>query len=140
MTERDGTHKKPRRPAVEDVLGPLGAAVMRVAWDRGSASVGTVVEALNAEGRRPLAYTTVMTIMSRLYERGFLERVKQGRQYLYRPASDEPALLEMLGGRAVDELLARYGTTAFRQFAHRLADTDPDLRAQILELAARRRG
>jgi predicted transcriptional regulator len=138
MTESRLSHAEPREPVVGDVLGPLGAAVMRVLWDRGSASVGTVVDALNAERRRPLAYTTVMTVMSRLFERDLLERDKQGRQYVYRPVADEPALIETLSGQAVDELLARYGTTALRQFAHRLADSDPDLRAQILELAARR--
>jgi predicted transcriptional regulator len=128
----------PHEPAIEDVLGPLGAAVLRAVWTQGETSVGAVVDALNAERRRPLAYTTIMTIMARLFERGFLERDKQGRQYVYRPAGDESVLIETLSGRAVDQLLARYGTTALRQFAHRLADADPDLRAQILELASRR--
>ena len=125
-------------PSVENVLGQLGAAVMRVVWTQGEATVGTVVDALNAEPRRPLAYTTVMTILVRLFERGFLTREKRGRQYVYRPAAEESELLETLSGRAVDELLARYGTSALRQFADRLADADPDLRAQILQLAGRR--
>jgi predicted transcriptional regulator len=128
----------PREPAIEDVLGPLGAAVMRVAWLQGESSVSSVAEAVNAERRRPLAYTTVMTIMGRLYERGLLAREKRGRQYMYRPTSDEGALLESLSARAVDELLARYGTTALRQFAARLADTDPEVRSQVLTLARRR--
>ena len=129
---------EPHAPAIEDVLGPLGAAVMRVVWAQGSASVSSVVDALNAERARPLAYTTVMTVMARLFERGLLERERTGRQYIYRPASDEHALLETLSGRAVDQLLARYGTSALAQFAQRLADAEPELRDRILDLASRR--
>lgn len=128
----------PAEPAVEGVLGPLGAAVMRVVWTQGEATVGAVVDALNADRHPPLAYTTVMTILVRLFERGLLTREKRGRHFVYWPAADEPALLETLSGRAVDDLLARYGTSALRQFAHRLADAAPDLRAQIIELASRR--
>lgn len=125
-------------PAVENVLGPLGAAVMRVVWSRGEATVAAVVDTLNAGRPQPLAYTTVMTILVRLHERGFLVRRKQGRQFVYRPAADESSLLDTLSGRAVDELLSRYGSTAMRHFAERLADADPDLRARIIELASRR--
>ena len=128
----------PREPAIEDVLGPLGAAVMRVVWAQGESSVSSVVDALNAQRPRPYAYTTVMTIMARLFERGLLGREKRGRQFMYHPASDERALLETLSARAVDRLLARYGTTALRQFAARLADADPELRSRILTLAKRR--
>lgn len=123
---------------MEAVLGPLGAAVMRVVWSEREASVQTVLDLLNAERRPPFAYTTIMTILGRLFERGFVTREKRGRQFVYRPAADESALLEALSGRAVDDLLARYGTSALRQFAHRLADADPGLRAQIIELASRR--
>jgi len=129
---------EPHAPAIEDVLGPLGAAVMRVVWAQGSASVSLVVDALNAERARPLAYTTVMTVMARLSERGLLERERKGRQYIYRPASDEHSLLASLSGRAIDQLLARYGTTALAQFAQRLADAEPELRDRLLKLASRR--
>lgn len=127
-----------REPTIDDVLGPLGSAVMRIVWQRGEATVGETAEAVNASRDRPLAYTTVMTVMGRLFERGLLDRTKHGRQYVYRPASDEARMIEKISGQAIDQLISRYGTTALRQFAHRLADVDPDLRAQLLELASRR--
>ena len=125
-------------PSVESVLGPLGAAVLRVLWASGEGTVGGVLEALNAGRRRPLAYTTVMTVLVRLHERGLVTRTRRGRAYLYRAASPEPALVDALSARAVDELLARYGSAALRQFAERLADADPELRARLVELAVRR--
>jgi predicted transcriptional regulator len=39
-----------------------------------------------------LAYSTVVTIMSRLHGKGVLSRVKTGRAYAYAPVADEPGL------------------------------------------------
>ncbi len=76
-----------------------------------------------------------MTILSRLYERGLLVRRKVGRQYVYRPSADETSTIKRLSEHAVDDVLAKYGTAAIRQFAERVAELDPDLRAQLLALA-----
>jgi hypothetical protein len=42
-----------------------------------------------------------------------------------------------MGDRAVDRLLEQYGSAALRRFAHHLADLDPKLRAELLDLADR---
>lgn len=123
--------------AIEGVLGPLGGTIARIILEHRDATVGEVVDALAMKGRRP-AYTTVMTVMSRLAERGILSRSKSGRHYVYRPAAEETALLEAMSGQAVDDLIGRYGTAALRQFALRLKDVDPELRLQLIELASRR--
>lgn len=127
-----------QQATIEDVLGPLGAAVMRVVWAQRQSTVQSVLDALNADRQRRLAYTTVMTILSRLFERGLLVREKTGRSYVYVPADDETSLIEAISRRAVDDLLARFGTTALRQFAERLADADAETRDRVLELAGRR--
>src|SRR5438105_7369176 len=65
-------------------MGELEAAVMEVLWSRGGWSTpGEVHEVLAA--RRPLAYTTVMTILVRLCQKGRLERQRDGRAFAYRP-------------------------------------------------------
>src|SRR5437867_5856617 len=65
-------------------MGELEAAVMEVLWSRGGWSTpGEVHEVLTA--RRPLAYTTVMTILVRLWQKGRLERQRDGRAFAYRP-------------------------------------------------------
>lgn len=125
-----------RQPTVDDVLGPLGAAVMHVVWRQGEATVASVASALAQDGTSTSAYTTIMTIMGRLADRGLLVREKRGRVFVYRAAEAEDLLLERLSRDAVDDLLARFGTTAYRQFAMRLTEIDPDLRRQLLDLAA----
>ena len=60
-------------------LGPLEIAVMEILWERGESNVHDVVEKLD----RPLAYTTVMTTLDRLYKKGLLNRHKSERAFLY---------------------------------------------------------
>ena len=133
----EGTSNLPSAPAIERIFGPLGSAVMRVVWEMGEATVADVAAALRRTQGREHAYTTIMTVMSRLYERGVLLRTRVGQRYVYRPAADEAALIDRLSEQAVDRLLARYGTSALRQFAQRLDEVDPALRAQLLDLADR---
>ncbi len=65
-------------------MGELETAVMDLLWDRGGwLTPGEVHVVLSAE--RPLAYTTVMTILVRLWRKGRLERQRDGRAYAYRP-------------------------------------------------------
>lgn len=60
-------------------LGPLEAQVMEVVWARGESNVREVAERLP----RPLAYTTVMTTLDRLFKKGLLERRKCDRAFRY---------------------------------------------------------
>ena len=60
-------------------LGPLEIAVMEILWERGESNVHDVIEKLG----RPLAYTTVMTTLDRLYKKGLLSRHKSERAFLY---------------------------------------------------------
>ena len=57
--------------------------IMHVVWELDNATVREVHERLNQ--RRALAYTTVMTMMNILEEKGHLTRNKQGRAYRYAP-------------------------------------------------------
>ena len=58
--------------------------IMKVVWDLESATVRDVYEALLK--RRKVAYTTVMTMMNILEEKGYLKKKQADRAYLYRPA------------------------------------------------------
>jgi predicted transcriptional regulator len=65
-------------------LGDLEAQVMRRIWVRGEpATVRDIVGDLRLE--RPIAYTTVMTVMDNLRKKGWLRREPDGRAYRYEP-------------------------------------------------------
>src|SRR3954466_14732359 len=63
------------------ILGPLEIATMEILWSRGESAVRDVVDRLE----RPLAYTTIMTTLDRLYKKGLLARRKFERAFLYTP-------------------------------------------------------
>lgn len=87
--------------------GELEAQVMDVLWDADGWLTPRDVHPAITTARRPLAYTTVMTILVRLWQKGMLERRAAGRAFEYRPVSsrDEWAaqrmqdLLESSGDR-----------------------------------------
>jgi predicted transcriptional regulator len=64
-----------------DALGHLEITVMEIVWSCGESNVHDVSERLN----RPLAYTTVMTTLDRLYKKGLLDRRKADRAFYYSP-------------------------------------------------------
>jgi predicted transcriptional regulator len=70
------------RATVSQPLGPLEVSVMEVLWARGESNVRDVADRLG----RPLAYTTVMTTLDRLFKKGLLGRRKCDRAFLYSPA------------------------------------------------------
>lgn len=109
---------------------------MRALWRGAPANVKTVLDRINDPRSEPdqLAYTTVMTVLGRLHDKGLLDRDRAGRGYEYTPKFDEPHLIEHLGQQEVADLLDRYGTVAFTQFAAALDDADPATRDRIREL------
>lgn len=68
-------------------LGPLGEAEMEVlqhVWDAGRVTVADVHAQIAR--KRQVAYTTIMTIMRKLADKGYLRYEKQGTAYLYEAA------------------------------------------------------
>ena len=70
-------------------LGHLENKVMAILWRRGESSARDVLPLVS----RPLAYTTVMTTLDRLFKKGLLKRRKVDRAFLYSAALTQPELL-----------------------------------------------
>lgn len=101
---------------------------MRVCWDaQGHVTVREVLDRLNVDRPQALAYTTVMTVMSRLAEKGALTREARGRGYAYAPAAPDEAAL------AVQQVLKDHGDAAVVHFAAE-ASVDPGLRDRLRRL------
>ncbi len=68
-----------------EVPPPLELACLKALWGLNQGSVREVRQVMKTESHRELAYTTVMTVLSRLEKRGVVARSKQGRHYVYIP-------------------------------------------------------
>ena len=107
--------------------GELEATVLAVLQGAGSPlSPGEVRERIGGT----LAYTTVVTILSRLHAKGVLERTKAGRAYLYSPVADEPGLAARRMTRVLDGEADREAVLA--RFVSALSDSDEELLRRML--------
>jgi predicted transcriptional regulator len=108
------------------VLTEQELEIMKVVWERESATVRDVYETLRA--RRQIAYTTVMTMMRILERKGHLKVSRADRAYLYRPARARQRVL----GEMVREFVDRvFGGAAEPLVQHLVRDrhlTEEDLR------------
>jgi predicted transcriptional regulator len=80
-------------------LTPQELAIMKVVWRKDEATVRDVYEAL--QETRPVAYTTVMTMMRILQEKGYLTKATHDRAHVYRPAKPRQ---QVIGGMVRDFL------------------------------------
>ena len=102
---------RPKTPT----LTPLELAIMKVVWRAKSATVRDVYEALRET--RKIAYTSVMTVMKILADKGYLTKSAADRAHVYRPAKPRQQVVGAM----------------VRDFVDRVFDGAPD--ALLLHLA-----
>lgn len=112
----------PQKKGLRKILGDLEADVMEVVWARGRATVHDVHERLAAE--RELAYTTVMTVMSRLAEKGLLEKWKDGAAFVYAPTASKEEFTRRTVGTVLSELLDDFTAPVMSQLVDLVGEQD----------------
>lgn len=96
-------------------LAELEAEIMTILWNLKNASVRAVVNRLRK--KREVAYTTIMTTMSRLHAKGVLKRHQDASgAYIYTPTEDKQAFLAHVSGNMITGLLNNFGDVAVAQF------------------------
>jgi len=104
---------------------------MEVVWKQEKATVREAWE--NLGRRKPIAYTTVMTVMDNLFRKGYLKRQKCGKAYCYTPAQPRQKFLQKNVARLVKQLLAEHGELATVQFVKQSESIDHELRQRLLD-------
>jgi predicted transcriptional regulator len=89
-------------------LGHLEAEVMEIVWGGGEAAVRDVQRRL----ARPIAYTTVMTTLDRLFKKGYVRRRLEGRAFLYTAAFAKRELEVSVTSDLLKDLLSRNAPAA----------------------------
>lgn len=97
------------------VLGELESDIMEVVWKQEQSSVRSVLSEL--EKKRKIAYTTVMTVMSRLHDKGVLKRkMEKSGAFVYVPVKDKKSFLANASEKIIKNFLKEYGDVAVAQF------------------------
>lgn len=105
----------------------LEGDVLRVIWELGRASVRDVCEALRSLGKRK-AYTTIMTTMVRLHQKGFLRRVKVGKRYIYEPTMSRSEAAKLLIKSFLERMFMWFGEPASAYLIEALNKRSPKTR------------
>jgi predicted transcriptional regulator len=108
---------------------------MQVVWERGEASVREVMEALNDTAPKVRAYTTYMTIMGRLGDKGLLRRRREGRADVFAPTYTRHRYNDIRARAELESVLEQYGEVALAHIARQVAALDPARRRALQRVA-----
>lgn len=111
---------RPGKKGLELRLHELEAAIMDVVWGRklSSFAVSDILAVL--EKQRDIAYTTIMTTVVRLHDKGLLDRRRDGKRYLYSPKLSREEFMESTARTVLDEALG--GRQAIAMLADRVSE------------------
>ena len=102
--------------------------VLKVLWERGPSTVREVMDVLNADRTR--AYTSVMSLLNVMTDKGLLVREPRGRAFVYKPKSNRGKTL----GRMVNQLLGRAFEGSTSQLVAHLLDQSQPSAAELEEI------
>lgn len=126
-----------RKHSLADVLGPLEAEIMEVVWDSGDVTVRDVHQTL--EDSRPLAYTTVMTTLGRLADKGLVERIEAQPAHHYRAAVTREQYARSTVKSVVDWLVNHFPDPAVAYFIDRVEKEDDRVIERLRDAIDQRR-
>lgn len=122
---------RPGKKGLELCLHDLEAAIMDVVWSRDfrTFAVSDVLTVL--EKKREIAYTTVMTTVARLFDKGVLARKREGKKYVYSPKYSREEFLESTAREVLN--CASPGHGALAMLADKVSEAS---RSELDELEA----
>lgn len=133
-----GIRIRPEHQGLRASLFDLEAEIMEAVWGAGwpEFAVADVHRVLGED--REIAYTTVMTTVGRLHDKGLLDRRRDGRRYVYAPRMSRPAFIEQMTRDVLASLPPVGRETAMALLVERVAEAD-DAGLDRLEALIRRR-
>lgn len=118
------------------VLGELESEIMEIIWrQKDATSVKSVKDVTEILGkRRKIAYTTVMTIMARLVNKGVLVRRLSGPSYLYKPKVTKEQFIAKAVHGIFSSAVSTLGEEVLTHFVKEIQKVNPKKRQQLLKI------
>ena len=127
----------PNKKGLRKILGDLETDIMEIIWQKGELTVRQVYQTL--QDTRSIAYTTVMTVMSRLADKSLLEKLKEGNAFLYQATSTREEFTRSTLKKVINELMADFTAPAISQFLDSMEDADPERMEELSRLIEEKR-
>jgi predicted transcriptional regulator len=122
----------PQSAHAKKVLGPLEGDIMDVVWEQGQTTVGAVHKALRE--RKEIAYTTVMTTMSRLAKKRLLAQDRSSSTYLYTPVLSRADFERYVVTGILMGLFDDYGDSVIQHFHDCVQNMDKNRQEMLRDL------
>lgn len=114
-------------------LGELEKEIMEVVWQSTKPiTVRLVFESIS--NRRKIAYTTVMTIMSRLVKKGYLKTEVSGKAYIYKAVYTKDKFLTRISRQIIKNFVSSFGDAAVAHFAQEMGKIPADKKSKLLKM------
>lgn len=97
---------------------------MEIVWAEGWGAFSVADVHARLEQERDIAYTTVMTTVSRIHDKGLLERDRDGKRYLYRPVMDKSEFLRSMAREVLGSMFDTGSEVAEALLQERVAEAD----------------
>ncbi|MFH2036274.1 MAG: BlaI/MecI/CopY family transcriptional regulator [Candidatus Zixiibacteriota bacterium] len=104
----------PQNGGIEKFFGRLEAIVMDIVWANGPLTVKRALYFINKNNK--YAYTTIMTIMSRLTDKGFLKREKVSHSYLYSASMEKKKFIGYAVEKTINSLMADFQSATTKAY------------------------
>ena len=134
-----GIRIRPEQDGLKTSLFDLEAEIMEHVWNQGWDEFAVADVHTLLEKQREIAYTTVMTTVSRLYDKELLTRRKQGRRYLYRSKMTREEFLEAMTREVLESLPPVGQRAAVALLVERVAQADDEELDRLEALIRRKR-
>lgn len=122
-------HFKLKESGLNRFFGPLEAKIMEILWEgremEQELSIKEVHKKLESE--KQISFNTVMTVMNRLVEKGFLQKRSSGRTSLFQPVQSKSDFMNDQSKELTNELMDEFGSLAVSHMLDRLDEVDLEL-------------
>lgn len=134
-----GIRIRPEKQGLRATLFDLEADIMEVVWAKGWTDFAVADVQRELVRDREIAYTTVMTTVGRLYKKGLLDRVREGRRYLYQPKMSRSAFSEAMARELLGSFTGLGHQQALALLVDEVSESDVDELTQLEALIQKRK-
>ena len=115
------------------ILGELESDIMEIVW-KINEPIPVKIVLGTLKNRRKIAYTTVMTVMSRLVAKGLLKRKTSGKAYVYQATYSKDKFLTRVTRQIIKNFVSSFGDTAIAHFTQEVEKIPEKKRKELLKL------
>ena len=127
----------PFKEGLDQVFGKLEKQIMETLWLRGESSVRDILEGLNHS--QSYTYSTLITVMNRLSNKGLLEKKKVGKTFFYKPTYTKAELLDIVSKKVIQGISELSLQTTILNFVDYISTKDSKQLDHLSELIKNRK-